>query len=137
MIVLDNHDQPTLLLPCLDGRLLVEVVAHVPPEFGPKDAILLAIDLGHGDFFQTAVVRLGEKYERDVFEGDIVVGDLEVLATVVDDSVRERLVVCVVDDDADATVGEDVPNAVFLAVVDPFGDEGDVIGWRVPIAEGR
>lgn len=136
LIIPNDRNRPLLLLHGPDGRLHVEVLAHVPPEFGPHDAILLAVGLGHGDFFQTAVVRLGEEYEWDSFECEIVIGSVEVLVAVVGDSMPERLVVGAVDDDADAAVSEDVPDAEFRAVIHPFGDEGEVIGWGVPIAEG-
>lgn len=53
----------------------------------------------------------------------------------VDNNMRERLAISVVGDDANTAVGEDVPDAMFLAVVDPFGDEGEVNGRGFPVME--
>jgi hypothetical protein len=82
---------------------------------------------------QATVVRLGKKFEWNVLEREGVVS-LEVLVTVFDDSVRERLVVGVVNDDAGAAVSQNIPDAVFVAVVDPFGYEGEIVGLQIETA---
>lgn len=58
LIVPDDDNWRFLLFPGPVGRLLAEVLAHVPPEFNPQDAVPLAVGLGHGGFLQTAVFCL-------------------------------------------------------------------------------
>jgi hypothetical protein len=88
-----------------DGCLRGEVLAHILPEFRPQDTILPGVDLGHGDFLQTAIVLLDEESEWGGFESGFAVICSKVNVPFFDNSVCEWPFVGLIKDDTDAAVG--------------------------------
>jgi hypothetical protein len=137
LIEAHDYDRPLSLFAGDSRHRCVELLAHVPREFGPQSCMLPADHTSQSNFFQTTIVSLHEEVVWDGLDCNTVICRLEIFRTVFHNCMHDGHNASMIGNDADATLSENITYAMFPAIVDPFADERKLIMCRSRVAETR